>query len=174
MLSDPNDKMHDADTAFRNCYAPLLGAGSLLIFVLHGKDYLPQHKLPFDAPFSIELAMKGMVGFALSYVCAPTLAYVLISSIYGKLAGVRFDKNQLQVFVMFNLSVLMVCDIISALIPILSFLSVLKIFMIYILFEGIDNYMRIEQGRWAFAFISALSLYASPYVINHLLNMFEK
>ncbi len=173
-LSDPNEKGHDVEYTLRYYYWPILGVGALLIFILFGNGIMLPSKLPFDAPFSIEYAMKGMVDFALRYATGPSLAYVLISWIYGKMVGTKLEKNLLEVFIIYNTSILMLCDMFCALLPSFTFLSVLKLYFLYIMLEGVDNFMKMDKARGLFSTLSALAIYFSPDIIHRILAFFEK
>ncbi len=173
-LSDPNEKAHDSEYSFRTYYWPIMGVGALLIFILFGNGIMLRSKMTFDDPFSFEYAMKGMVNFTLCYFAGPTCARIIIAAACGKLAGMKFDKNQLEVFVLYNMSILMMCDMFCALLPNFTFLSVLKLYMLYVMLEGVDNFMKIERARGLFSTISALTIYFSPDVIHRILAFFEK
>lgn len=173
-LSDPNEKAHDSEYSFRTYYWPIMGVGALMIFILFGNGIMLRSKMTFDDPFSFEYAMKGMVNFTLSYFAGPTLASLVIGWACGKLAGMKFDKNQLEVFVLYNMSILMLCDMFCALLPTFTFLAVLKLYMLYIMLEGVDNFMKIERARGFFSTLSALAIYFSPDVIHRILAFFEK
>jgi len=173
-FSDPNEKAHDSEYSFRTYYWPLMGVGALLIFILFGNGMMLRSKMSFDDPFSFEYAMKGMVNFTLCYFAGPTLASILISWVCGALAGMKFDKNQLEVFVLYNMSILMLCDMFCACFYSFTFFVVLKLYFIYVMLEGVDNFMKIDKGRGLFSTVSALAIYFSPDVIHRILAYFEK
>lgn len=173
-LSDPNEKAHDSEYSFRTYYWPIMGAGALLVFLLHGNGIMLRSKMTFDDPFSIEYAMKGMVNFTLCYFAGPMLSRIVISWACSRLAGMKFDKNQLDGFVLYNMSILMLCDMFCALLPSFTFLSMLKLYMLYVMMEGVDYFMKIERARGLFSTVSALAIYFSPDVIHRILAFFEK
>lgn len=173
-LLDPKEPVSQSEYSIRHYYGPILGTGALLIFLLHGNGVMLRSKLPYDAPFNLEYAMKGMVSFALSYTAGPALAFVIIKSVCGALAAMRFDKNQLEIFILYNMSFLMACDMFCACFPSFTFLSFIGLYMLYIMLEGVDHYMKLGSGRGLFAMVAFLSIYFSPILFNHILASFEK
>lgn len=173
-FSDPNEKAHDSEYSFRNYYWPIMGVGAVLIFILFGNGIMLRSKMSFDDPFSFEYAMKGMVNFTLSYFAGPSLAYIIISWAFKKMAGFSFDKNQLEVFILYNMSILMLCDMFCALLPNFTFLSVLKLYMLYVMLEGVDGFIKIEKARGFFSALAALAIFFSPVLIGYILELFEK
>ena len=173
-FSDPNEKSHDSEYSFRNYYWPIMGVGAVLIFVLFGNGVMLRSKMSFGDPFNFEYAMKGMVNFTLSYFAGPNLAYIIISWGFSKLTGFTIDKNKLDVFILYNMSILMLFDLFCAFFPNFTFLSVMKLYMLYVMLEGVDVFIKIEKARGLFSTLSALAIYFSPVLIQNILGFFEK
>lgn len=172
-LSDPEQPAANLDYMQRNFYYPLLGAGTLLISLLHGNGVMLRSPLPADAPFSLEFALRGAVAFALSYFAGPRLASLLISLFCSRLGGLELDRRRLEVFVTYNMGILILCDMFCALLPNFTFLTLISMYVLYVALEGVDNFMQIGRMRGVLAVVSCLSIYLSPHIILYIFGLFR-
>lgn len=173
-LAEPDCKEGQADYMLRCYYWPMMGVGALIIFLLHGNGVMLHSKLPFDAPFSLEYAMKGMVAFVLSYAAGPTLARLLLQQCFSSLTHIHFDKNQIEVFVHYCMSIVMLVELLCACLPYFTFLSFIGLYVIYIVYVGTDVYLKLQTARNFFMTLAAAFIYFSPRIISGLLAIFEK
>ncbi|MBP5715897.1 MAG: hypothetical protein J6W69_02145 [Bacteroidales bacterium] len=172
-LSEPEQPAANLEYMQRNFYYPLLGVGTLLIFLLHGNGVMLRSPLPVDAPFSLEYALRGAVAFALSYFAGPRLASLIIALLCSRMAGMELERRRLEVFVSYNMGVLILCDMFCALLPNFTFLTLVSMYVLYVALEGVDNFMQIGRMRGMFAVISCVSIYLSPHVILYIFGLFR-
>ena len=173
-LTNPDCKEGEPDYMLRCYYWPLMGVGALIIFLLHGNGVMLHSKLPFDAPFSMEYAMKGMVAFALSYAAGPTFARLLIQQVYGSMTNVNLEKNQMEIFVHYCMSIVMLIDLLCSCLPYFTFLSFIGLYVIYVVYVGSDQYLQLKTARGFFLTIAFVCIYFCPKLICYILALFEK
>lgn len=172
-LAEPDEPAANLEYMQRNFYYPLLGIGSLLIFILHGNGVMLNSPLKGDDPFSLEFALRGSVAFALSYFAGPRLATLMIGLFCNKLAAMQLDRRKLEVFVSYNMGLLIVFDMFCAFLPNLTFLTLMSVYVLYVAFEGIDNFMQITRMRGVLAVVSCASIYAAPHIIISIFRLFR-
>ena len=174
-LSDPECKEGRNDYMMRYYYWPLMGVGCLLIFLLHGNGVMLHTKMTaFEASFSLEYAMKGMASFALGYAAGPILAGIIIKELYGRATNEQLDKNQLEIFVHYSMSIVMIFEMFCACLPYFTFLSFIGLYVIYIVYLGTSTYLKVQVSRGLFVTIAFLAIYFSPSALQFLLELFEK
>ena len=173
-LTDAECKEGKVDYMLRCYYWPLMGVGALLIFLLHGNGVMLHSKLSFDSPFSFEYAMKGMVAFALSYAAGPTFARLLIQQLFSGVTKITIDKSQMEIFVHYCMSIVMLVDMLCACLPYFTFLSFIGLYVIYVLYLGTEHYLQLKMARGYFLTIAFVSIYFCPRLIHLLLAFFEK
>lgn len=173
-LAEPGIREAEIGYMTRFYYYPLMGFGALLIFILHGNGVMLHSKMTFDAPFNFEYAMKGMIAFALSYVASPTLARLLIQQIFTGLTRIPFEKEQLELFVHYSMSIVMVIDMFCSCLPYFTFLSFIGLYLINVVYLGAVSYLRLQNARGLFLVVSSLSIYFSPWLIQRVLSIFAK
>lgn len=172
-LSEPDVKEADLSYLTRCYYYPLMGVGTLLIFLLHGNGIL-LHKQPFDAPFNFEFAMKGAISFALSYVLAPSLAVLIIRQLFCRLTRVKIEKQTLEVFAYYATSVVMVLTLFISCFPNFTFLSFIILYAINIVYQGTDPFLKVSVNRGYFITIASAAIIFSPWIIKYVLAIFVK
>lgn len=173
-LAEPETKEGQVEYMLRGYYWPLLGTGSLLIFILYGNGIFLNSKLPFDAPFNFEYAMKGLVSFATSYVVAPTLARLIIEQLYSLSVREKIEKDRLEIFVHYSMSIVMIIELFCACLPQFTFLTFIGVYLISIVYLGIVSYLKLTRHVGLLLLISSFSIYASPWIMQHLLALFAK
>ena len=118
-------------------------------------------------------ALRGAVAFALSYFAGPRLASLIIALLCSRMAGMELERRRLEVFVSYNMGVLILCDMFCALLPNFTFLTLVSMYVLYVALEGVDNFMQIGRMRGMFAVISCVSSYLSPHVILYIFGLFR-
>lgn len=172
-LSEPDVKEADASYLTQYYYYPLLGVGTLLIFLLHGNGVL-LHKQPFDASFNFEFAMKGAISFALSFVLAPTMARLAIEWMFCNLTNIQIEKQKLDVFCYYCVSVVMLLTLFCACLPNFTFLSFIILYTINVIYQGCERYLRLTDNRGYFITIASAAIMFSPWLIKFILAYFVK
>lgn len=172
-LSEPDVKEAELSYMTRYYYYPMMGVGTLLIFLLHGNGIM-LHKLPFDAPFNFEFAMKGAISFALSYVLSPTLARLIIEYLFSAMTRVTFDKQRLEVFTYYCMSVVMALSLFCSCLPNFTFLSFILLYAINVVYQGCDPYLHLPSNRGYFITVASAAVMFSPWLIRFILGFFVK
>ena len=172
-LSEPDVQEADLSYMTRCYYYPLMGVGTLLIFLLHGNGIL-LHKQPFDASFNFEFAMKGAISFALSYVLAPSLAVLVIKLLFCRLTGFKIEKQTLEVFAYYSTSVVMVLSLFCSCLPNFTFLTFILLYAINIVYQGSEPFLKVVVNRGYFITIASAAILFSPWVIKTVLAIFVK
>lgn len=172
-LSEPDVPEAQTDYMLRKYYWPLVAFGALCIFLLHGNGVLLNSKLTYDAPFSLEYCMKGAVGFALKYVGGPTLAMLAIGQFFCRVTDTSIKKNNLEIFVYYSMSIVLLIDLFCSFMPTMKFLSFISLFVVYVVWIGSSEYLNIPRGLNGFFWVvSSVSIYFSPAFIELLLSKF--
>lgn len=74
----------------------------------------------------------------------------------------------------YTVSVLMLIDMVCAIVPNFTFLSMaMSLYVIYIAFEGVDNFLQVGQMRGIVAVVSCAAIYAAPHVILFIFGLFR-
>lgn len=172
-MRDPNLPEGQIEYLLRYFYWPLLGVGAICIFLLHGNGVMLNSKLEYDDPFSFETGLRGMVSFVLGYAAAPSLASLIIREVFCRLSNMEFDRNRLDVFVHYCISIVMLVELLCAFLPTLTFISFIGLYTLYIVWLGAAVYLEISSSTSLrfFVFVSFLAIYFSSDLLQGVLHM---
>ncbi len=174
-LRDPELPAAKTEYMLRNYYWPMMGVCAICIFLLHGNGIMLHSKLAYDAPFSLELGMKGAVSFILGYAAGPTLAILLIREVFCRFTQAELDKERLEIFVHYTMSVVMLINLFCSFLPTMTFLSFIGLYVIYIVWLGSSELMEIvEKQQRFFIVIASVAIYYSPKLIQGILLLIER
>ena len=154
----------------RNYYLPLLGIMSVVLFVcgaMYGQDG--------DATFDVERGMQLMVPCLVAYFVAPYVAVEVLWLINGHYYKVPdASKERLTIFVFYCMSFLIAVEMLTAILPWVRFFGFITIYLLFITWNGVTTYVRIDEGnRWFYAFLSAVVIGASEYGFKQLLVLMQ-
>lgn len=148
-----------------NFYLPMLGVVSVFVFVING----------WGSPFNLEHAMKSAIPFIVAYFASQYLSEFLMQKTYQKFKGSEFDKDRLNVLVLYGLSYLMLVALFTTLFPQIKFLSFCSIYLVYIVWASADKFMNIPlKDKVKFTAISFFIIWMSPAIIERLMSMMER
>lgn len=144
---------------------PLIGLVALAAFV----GILFTHK-----QFSVELALKSAIKVLISYVGGFYLAAYWLNELWGKMFGREKDLKLCQRFVGYSSAMMYALNILLLLLPIgdFFFLRIFIFYTVYIVWEGAEPYMRMdEKNRLKFVLTASAFIILLPEVIGLLLYM---
>lgn len=171
-LRDPNLKEAQVDYMLRYYYWPLMGIAAICIFFLHGNGVMVNSKLAYDAPFDFLTGLKGMAMFAFGYATGPMLAGLIIREVFGFFTDVTFDRNKLELFVHYSISIVLLVDLFCAFLPSMTFLTFIGLYVIYVVWLGASLFLEVQSSLLRFfVFVSFLAIYFSSDVLQYALRM---
>ncbi len=171
-LRNPDLPAAQPEYMLRTYYWPMMGVCSIFIFLLHGNGIMIDSPLAYGAPFSLELGMKGAVSFILGYTAGPTLAILLIRELFCRLTQTPLNKDRLELLVYYSMSFLMLCDLFCSLLPSLTFLSLISLYVLYIVWLGTTELMDItDRLQRFFLVVACVAIYFSADIIQRILHL---
>ncbi len=154
------------DSLMKEYFSPLLGGGALVLFVAKGL-------LVENVSFSWEHAIKGGVTFLIGYYGGLFLAEFLVKEAL-RLFEIEVPKMMLRACVILSMSYCLALDVVLGCLPSFSFFLVLGIYLCYIVWCAMGNFLQLEERAWWRAtIITSIVIFFSPRVIQMLLSMME-
>lgn len=169
-----DDKLNEGkfDYLFQHYYLPMMGVGAICIFLLYGLGFISHSVVLDDSGFDLEVGLKGMVLFVVAYISAVPLATLIIKETFDRLFEQDTEKNKLEVFAGYCVSLVMLVELVCAFLSQLSFLTFAGLYVIYVVWVGAALYLEIENRRlWFFTVVAFLSIYCAPIAIKWLLTL---
>ncbi|MBQ0057609.1 MAG: hypothetical protein KBT20_08130 [Bacteroidales bacterium] len=172
-LRDPNLREAQLDYMLRYYYWPMMAFASLCVFLLHGNGVMLNSKLAFDAPFSFEYALTGMVSFALGFAVGPSLAALVLRETFFRFTPIAIAKDQLELFVHYSMSITMVISLFCAFLPNLKFLTFLHLYLIYVVWLGAMSYLDLLTSIYqrVFTIVATAVIFYSPAILQYILRL---
>lgn len=165
-LANQEGQESKADYMQRNYYFPMWGVIAICLFLLKGFS---------TEEFSFEVAMKSAVSFMLSYFAGLYLAAFLLRLAFEWCWGILLDKERLQVFVGYAMSFLMAVDLLMSLMPSISFVAFVNLYLVYIVWCATISYLGVEENRrWSSTFLISAVVFCSPWLIGCLMRLMER
>ncbi|MBO7378439.1 MAG: hypothetical protein J6U31_01650, partial [Bacteroidales bacterium] len=115
------------------------------------------------------------VSFILGYAAGPTLATLLIRELFCRFTQSELNKERLEIFVYYSMSIVMLFDLFCSFLPTLTFLSFIGLYVIYIVWLGSSELMEVadKQQRF-FIVVAVVAIYCSPLLIQYILRLIER
>lgn len=163
----------DPDYMLTHFYWPLFGISASLILLLIGCGGLFGDGV---SSFNLEVGMKAMVEFVVVYGVGPMLASMLMQFSFRWVTALPIKREETIIFAYYTMSTLIVLDVCCSVFPNLEFLTVSKLYMIYIVAAGVDHYLKVEvrEHLAVTTGIFCLILFFVPQTISFLIHFIDK
>lgn len=172
-LSKEDNEAADHEYMMTHYYWPLFGVSALLIMLLIGIGGL-FGDTSGSTFFDLEVGMRAMVEFAVVYAVGPMLVAHLAPAFFGY-ANMQIDRNKLNVFVPYTMSVLMVLEVCCATFPNLEALHFSQLYIIAVITQGVDHYLKVERNRRVLStMMFCVLFYLALQLLPFLFNIFDK
>lgn len=158
------------DYMMSHYYWPLFGIAAICIMLLIGYGGIFGN----NEGFNLEVGMKAMVRFVVIYAVGPTLISIALRPLCIFFANIEFQREQLELYVHYAISTVMVLDVACAFFPNLEFLGFSKLYLLYIVAMGVTHFLKVDvRDKNSIVTVNSLLLFwAVPKVIGLLLNLF--
>lgn len=143
-------------------YYPLLGVASCSVFV----QYLYDSDLTL--PVLVESAVITFVVYFISYF----IASFMFAVFGGRLIKSVPDEKRYNLFILFNLSILVMIEILKNCLPMsLSLVEFLPLFVLLVMWMG-HRYLDVEPGKeGSFTIFCGLAILAPPFLLDFLFKL---
>lgn len=119
----------------------------------------------------LQVALIQSTSVAIALFGGFFLAVFLIEKIASRFYGHIPTHQQIQIFVGYSMVVILVLSILKVVITIILLHWLLKLYTIYIIFEGLRNYIKLDEDKLLWATVSSsVAILASPTIIGFIFN----
>lgn len=161
--SSLNKRQSENDSFFKDYLYPAIGIVALLSFL----GILFNRK-----EFDVQLALKATISATLSLFVGFYLASFLLSEAMGRLFSEEKHYRRCERFAGYSSALVYVLYMFLAVFPEFSFLYLLSLYSIYMIWEGATPYMHIaEDQKVKFTVIASAIILLSPVLISKIIYM---
>lgn len=154
------------DDMLRDYYFPLLGGGAAGLFIAEGWGV---------TPFGWDVAIRGGATLLIAYFAGCYLATFLVRELCKTVCETATEPHRVTGFVAYSMSFILAVEIITGCFPSMKFLSVICLYIIYIIWCGAHHYLLVrEDMRLRFSIFASLIIVLAPYAIRRILTWIER
>ena len=148
--------------ALVNGFYPLLGVASCTVFV---QGF-------YDSVLTLSVLIENAVIMFVSYFISYFLASFLFAVFGGRLVNGVLDEERYNMFIVFNLSILVLIAMLRNCLPMsLSLVEFLPVFVLLAMWMG-HRYLDVEEGKaWQFTLFCGLSVLTPPFLLEFLFKL---
>lgn len=143
-------------------YYPCLALLSLSLFVPYIAGY--------ESSLLQNVIMSAMVDFVKFFISFFAISY-LLTGIYADLFKSKNQVNNLNNFIIYNLTILVVFNILRNLMPGFPFFDIFPLYIIYVVYRGCDYLSIPEEQIKKFVAITSILLILIPIGIKFVLDL---
>lgn len=161
LAEEKEEEIIDNEPFLKAYLYPIIGIVALLAFTgvfFHRKD------------FNVQLALRLMINVLVALFAGFFLASYLLSEAMAKIFSNDKQYKLCQRFVGYSSALVYVMYMILAIFPDFSFLSLILLYTIYIVWEGAISYMQIEEKQQTkFTLITSAIVLLCPFLIKEIM-----
>ena len=164
VLADDREEEITNNNSFLETYLyPIIGIAAILAFI--GVLF---HKKEFD----VQLALKSTIRIIITLFAGFYLAALLLPKAMEHFLSIKSNNKLCQRFIGYSSALVYVTYMVLAIFPGFSFLSLIMLYTVYIIWEGAMPYMQIpENQRSKFTAIASIIILLSPFLIEQIMSL---